>query len=433
MYKSILLLFCLFISVDNYSQTNQYDQINAFSKDIESTIVDIRRSLHQNPELSNREFKTAATIANIMTQMGFKVETGIAKTGVVAVLDTGRPGPTVGLRADIDGLPVKERTKLPFASTVETEFLGEKVGVMHACGHDAHIAMLIGAAHVLNKMKSQLNGKIVFVFQPAEEGAPPGEEGGAALMVKEGLIEKYGIDVMFGQHISAGLDVGKIRYRVGGIMAAVNRMVIKVKGKQTHGSRPWAGVDPITTSAQIIMGLQTIISRQTELTKEAAVISIGKIKGGLRSNIIPEEVEMIGTIRTLDADMQKEIHEKIRKTVTLIAESAGATAEVTIEEGYPITFNDPTLTRSMIGSLYNAIGEENVMVTNASTGAEDFSFFAQEVPGMYYFVGGKPLDVSEFDAAPHHTPDFFIDESGMIVGIKALAALAVDYLNKNPK
>ena len=252
-------------------------------------------------------------------------------------------------------------------------------------------------------------------------------------MVKEGLIEKYGIDVMFGQHINSELDVGKIGYRVGEIMAAVNRMVIKVKGKQMHGSRPWSGVDPITTSAQIIMGLQTIISRQTELTKEAAVISIGKIKGGLRSNIIPEEVEMIGTIRTLDKEMQKDIHQKIIRTVTNIAESAGAVAEVTIEDGYPITYNDPELTRSMIGSLYNAIGEENVMVTNASMDAEGFSFFTQEVPGMYYFVGGKPLNVSEFDAAPHHTPDFFIDESGMIVGIKGLAALTIDYMKKHSK
>ena len=433
MFKSIIILLCVLVSTNMYSQETNYKQVDQFAKEIEKTIIDLRRSFHQNPELSNREFKTAENIADIMLKMGFKVDTGIAKTGVVAVLDTGRPGPTVGLRADIDGLPVTERTPVPFASTVTSEFLGEKVGVMHACGHDTHIAMLIGAAHVLNKMKNQLTGKVVFVFQPAEEGAPPGEEGGAELMVKEGLIDTYGIDVMFGQHISSGLDVGKIRYRVGGIMAAVNRMVIKVKGKQTHGSRPWSGVDPITTSAQIIMGLQTIIRRQTELTKEAAVISIGKIKGGLRSNIIPEEVEMIGTIRTLDKGMQKDIHEKIRRTVINIAESAGAVAEVTIEKGYPITYNNPELTRSMIGSLYNAIGEENVMITAASTGAEDFSFFAQEVPGMFYFVGGKPLDVSEFDAAPHHTPDFFIDESGLIVGVKGFAALTLDYMKKHSK
>jgi len=411
------------------SQSNTSAEIEKHAKEIEETIIALRRSFHETPELSNREFNTAKKIASIMTQMGFQVDTGIAKTGVVAVFDTGRPGPTVGLRADIDGLPVTERTPVVFASKETAEFLGEKVGVMHACGHDTHIAMLIGAAHVLAKMKDQLNGKVVFVFQPAEEGAPPGEEGGAALMVKEGLIEKYGIDVMFGQHINAATDVGKIKYRVGGIMAAVNRMVIKVKGKQTHGSRPWDGVDPITVSAQIIMGLQTVVSRQTNLTKNAAVISIGKIKGGLRSNIIPEEVEMIGTIRTLDVDMQKIIHEKIRTTVTNIAEASGAVAEITIEEGYPVTYNNPSLTRKMIGSLYNAAGEDNVMVTVASTGAEDFAFFAQKIPAMYYFVGGKPLDTELKDVAPHHTPDFFIDESGMITGVKALSQLTIDYMS----
>ncbi len=426
--KYILLLFCL-ISYNISGQSDNTTDIEKYATEIEPTIIQLRRAFHQTPELSNREFDTAKKIADIMTQMGFQVDTGIAITGVVAVLDSGRPGPTVGLRADIDGLPVTERTPVAFASKVKSEFLGEEVGVMHACGHDTHIAMLIGAAHVLSKMKSELNGKVVFVFQPAEEGAPPGEEGGAALMVKEGLIEKYGIDVMFGQHINAGTDIGTIKYRVGGIMAAVNRMVIKVKGKQTHGSRPWSGVDPITVSAQIIMGLQTIVSRQTDLTQNAAVISIGKIKGGLRSNIIPEEVEMIGTIRTLDVDMQKKIHELIRRTVTNIAEASGATAEVTIEEGYPVTFNNPELTRKMIGSLYNAAGEDNVRVTVASTGAEDFSFFAQKVPGLYYFIGGKPLDKKFEDVAPHHTPDFYIDEAGMITGIKALSHLTIDYMS----
>jgi len=429
MKHTLLALLMMLIISPVISQSNTSAEIEKHAKEIEETIIALRRSFHETPELSNREFNTAKKIASIMTQMGFQVDTGIAKTGVVAVFDTGRPGPTVGLRADIDGLPVTERTPVVFASKETAEFLGEKVGVMHACGHDTHIAMLIGAAHVLAKMKDQLNGKVVFVFQPAEEGAPPGEEGGAALMVKEGLIEKYGIDVMFGQHINAATDVGKIKYRVGGIMAAVNRMVIKVKGKQTHGSRPWDGVDPITVSAQIIMGLQTVVSRQTNLTKNAAVISIGKIKGGLRSNIIPEEVEMIGTIRTLDVDMQKIIHEKIRTTVTNIAEASGAVAEITIEEGYPVTYNNPSLTRKMIGSLYNAAGEDNVMVTVASTGAEDFAFFAQKIPALYYFVGGKPLDTELKDVAPHHTPDFFIDESGMITGVKALSQLTIDYMS----
>jgi len=406
-------------------------EVEMKTKEIEKTIIDIRRFFHQYPELSNREVKTAAKIADIMKQLGLKVDTGMAKTGVIAVLDTGKPGPTVGLRADIDGLPVVERAPVSFASKEKTTFLGEEVGIMHACGHDTHIAMLIGTATILNKMKSQLKGKVVFVFQPAEEGAPPGEEGGAELMVKEGLIEKYGIDVMFGQHISANTDVGKITYRLGGIMAAVNRLTIKVKGKQTHGSRPWSGIDPITVSAQIIMGLQTIVSRQTELTKNAAVISIGKIKGGLRSNIIPEEVEMIGTIRTLDKDMQKIIHERIMRTVTNIAEASGAVAEVNIEKGYPVTYNNPELTRAMISSLFDAAGEDNVRITPASTGAEDFSFFAEKVPSMFYFVGGKPLNVAKEDSAPHHTPDFFIDESGLATGIKGLSLLTLDYMAKH--
>ena len=293
--------------------------------------------------------------------------------------------------------------------------------------------MLLGAAKVLTQIKDQLTGKVVFVFQPAEEGAPPGEEGGAELMIKEGMMDKYGIEVMFGQHISAGLDVGKVRYKLGGIMAAVNSMRIVVKGKQTHGSRPWGGVDPITVSAQMIMGLQTIVSRQMELTKEACVISIGKIKGGLRSNIIPEEVEMLGTIRTLDKDMQADIHKRIRRTLTHIAEASGAEVEVEIDKGYPITFNNHALTRDMVPYLNKAAGEENVIITNPITGAEDFSFFAQEVPGMYFFVGGKPLDVSEFDAAPHHTPDFFIDESGLITGVKTMTYLTLGYMEQQSR
>lgn len=429
--KLVLILFCLFSFCRTNAQSFHTEEITANALKIEETIIKLRRSFHEFPELSNREFKTAKKIADVMTQMGFKVDTAIAKTGVVAVLDTGKPGPTIGLRADIDGLPVTERTPIAFASKVTTEFLGEKVGVMHACGHDTHIAMLIGAASVLTNMKDKLKGKVVFVFQPAEEGAPPGEEGGAELMIKEGLLDTYGIDIMFGQHISANTDVGKINYRLGGIMAAVNPMTIKVKGKQTHGSRPWEGIDPITVSAQIILGLQTIVSRQTELTKNAAVISIGKIKGGFRSNIIPEEVEMLGTIRTLDVEMQDIILEKIKTTVTNIAEASGAVAEVTIEKGYPVTFNNPELTREMIGSLFAVAGEENVRITPARTGAEDFAFFAQKVPGLYYFVGGKPLDVDKTDSAPHHTPDFYIDESGLITGVKALAQLTVDYMNKN--
>ena len=401
------------------------EMINAKAAAIEQEVIALRRHYHENPELSNREFETSKHIAAELRKLGLPVDEGMAHTGVIAVLDTGKPGPTIGLRADIDGLPVIERADVPFKSTKKTTFLGNEVGVMHACGHDTHIAMLLGSAKILVDMKDQLIGKIVFVFQPAEEGAPPGEEGGAKMMVKEGLFEKYGIDVFFGQHISSGIPAGNITYKLGGTMAAADRFVIKVKGKQTHGSRPWGGVDPITAAAQIIQGLNNIVSRQTNLTKEAAVISVGKISGGVRNNIIPEEVEMVGTIRTLDVDMQKIIHEKIKHTAINIAESSGATAEVEITIGVPVTFNDLDLTRQMVPTLIKVAGEENVHNVPAVTGAEDFSFFAQKVPSLYFFTGGKAPDL---DAFPHHTPDFYIHEAGMLTGVKAITSLAVDYM-----
>ncbi len=421
------LFFFILLPFLSSAQVDLHTLIDKHADEVEAQVIEWRRHFHQNPELSNREFKTAEYIAKHLKSLNLKVETGVAHTGVIGLLDTGRPGKTIALRADIDALPVRERVDIPFASKVETEFLGKKVGVMHACGHDSHIAILMGAATVLTSLKENLSGKIVFVFQPAEEGAPPGEEGGAELMVKEGVISKYGIDVFFGLHISAGLDVGKVLYKPLGIMAASDRFVIKVKGKQTHGSRPWAGVDPITVSAQIIMGLQTIISRQTELTKEPAVISVGKFTSGVRSNIIPEEAEMIGTIRTLDTSMQRIIHEKIKTTATSIAESAGAIAEVDIQVGYPVTYNDPILTAEVLPIMEKVIGEENIIVTRPITGAEDFSFFAREVPGFFFFLGGKPLDVHALDAAPHHTPDFYLDESGFKQGVRAMCRLAVDY------
>ena len=431
-YFSIVpFLFGLILTVNVSAQNPLVTAADAKAVAIEQQVIEWRRYFHEFPELSNREFNTGKRIAEILNSLGLKVDTGIAKTGVIGVLDTGKPGPTIALRADIDALPVVERADLPFKSKEKSEYLGKEVGVMHACGHDTHIAMLLGAAKILTSMKDQLTGKFVFVFQPAEEGAPPGEEGGAKLMVKEGIIETYGIDVFFGQHIGSGLEAGRINYKIGGMLAASDRFTIKVKGKQTHGSRPWGGVDPIVTSAQIIMGLQTIVSRQTELTKEAAVITVGVINGGVRNNIIPEEVEMIGTIRTLDTEMQEIIHEKIRKTATLIAEAQGATAEVDIQIGYPVTYNDPALTKKMIGSLFDAAGEDNVRVVPAITGAEDFSFFAKKVPSLFWFVGGKTP--GETEAFPHHTPDFFIDESGMITGVKAFCHVAIDYMSLGGK
>jgi amidohydrolase len=334
-------LSCLLLAFSTQAQGDMAQMVSKQAKKINNKVVEWRHHIHQNPELSNREFKTGEYIAAHLKSLGLEVKTGVAKTGVVGILKTGRPGPVVGMRADMDALPVVERVDVPFKSTVKTTYLGNEVGVMHACGHDTHVAMLMGAAEVLTGMKDQLKGTIVFVFQPAEEGAPPGEEGGAKLMVKEGLLKDLGIDVMFGTHINSQTEVGKVTYKPGGAMAAANRYVIKVKGKQTHGSQPWGGIDPITVSAQIIQGLQHIISRQTELTKEAAVISVGRIQGGVRNNIIPEEVEMIGTIRTLNEDMKKDIFEKIERTATNIAEASGAVAEVDIQEGVPSDLQRP--------------------------------------------------------------------------------------------
>ncbi len=427
--KNLVLLFlCFFVFITYSSAQELKNKVDLAADKIESKVIEWRRDLHQNPELSNREFETANKIAAHLRSLDMEVKTNIAFTGVTGVLKGGKPGPVIALRADMDALPVVERVDLPFASKVKSTYLGEEVGVMHACGHDAHVAMLMGAAEVLSNMREELAGTVVFIFQPAEEGAPPGEEGGAELMVKEGVLKNPQVDVIFGLHIISSLEAGKIRYKPGGTMAAADRLVIKVKGKQTHGSRPWQGVDPIIVSAQIMQGLQLIISRQTELTKEAAVISIGKISGGVRNNIIPEEVEMIGTIRTLDKEMQKMIHEKIHLTATKIAESHGAVAEVDIQIGYPVTFNSIPLTQTMIPTLFQTAGEENVQLTPARTGAEDFSFYANEVPGFFFFLGGMPRGQDPFTAAPHHTPDFFIDESGFKLGVRSLCHLTIDYM-----
>ncbi|MBK8563259.1 MAG: amidohydrolase [Saprospiraceae bacterium] len=398
------------------------------AKKLESKVVAWRRDLHQHPELGNREFRTAEIVAKHLKSLGMEVRTGIAHTGVVGILKGGKPGPVVALRADMDGLPVTERVNIPFASKAKDTYNGQEVGVMHACGHDAHVAMLMGAAELLSNMKKDIKGTIMFIFQPAEEGPPAGEEGGAELMLKEGLFNDPKPEVVFGLHISSDLEVGKIRYKAGGTMAATDYLTIKVNGKQTHGSRPWSGVDPIVVSSQIIMGLQTIISRQTDLTQEAAVITIGKFNAGVRQNIIPEEAEMVGTIRTLDTTMQQLIHERIRRTATSIAESAGATAEVTIKRGYPVTYNNPELTKAMLPSLFNAAGEDKVLVMKPITGAEDFSFYAQKVPGLFFFLGGMPKGMDPLDAAPHHTPDFYIDEGGFVLGMKSMCQLALDYM-----
>jgi amidohydrolase len=402
---------------------------NQMADKIEPKVIECRRYYHQYPELSNREVKTAAKIAEQLKALGIEVETGVAKTGVVGILKGGKPGPVVALRADIDGLPVVERANLPYASKEIGEYNGQEVGVMHACGHDTHIAMLLGAAEVLAGMKNDLKGTVKFIFQPAEEGAPVGEEGGAALMVKEGVLDKGPKpEVIFGLHINSQTPVGTLKYKPGGTMAAADRMIIKVKGSQTHGAYPWNGIDPIVVSSQIIQGLQTIVSRQVELTKEAAVVTVGSIHGGVRNNIIPEEVQMDGTIRTLDPQMRELIHERIRRTVTKIAESAGAMAEVEFISQTPITFNDPALTSRMLPTLEYVAGKEQVVLTDAVLGAEDFAFFQERIPGLYLFVGGMAKDKKPSDVAPHHTPDFVIDDSGLTLGVKTLTGLTLDYM-----
>ncbi|WP_373056823.1 amidohydrolase [Zunongwangia sp. H14] len=417
-------LVCFLAGFASYAQTNLSKDIAA----IEDKVIEWRRNIHQHPELSNREFKTAEKIAAHLNRLGLEVETGVGKTGVVGILKGKNEGKTVALRADIDALPVTERNDLPFKSEVTTEFLGSETGVMHACGHDTHTAILMGVAEVLSKHKDEINGTVKFIFQPAEEGPPPGEEGGAALMIKEGVLKNPDVDAIFGLHIDSEVPVGTITYKPEGIMAAVERFVINVQGKQTHGSQPWSGTDPIMISAKIIDGLQTIISREARLTDAAAVITVGKISGGVRFNIIPETVEMIGTVRTLDPENKELILRRMKEMVPALAEAYGAKATIEIQNNTSITYNDPELTEEMLPSLQKVAGSENVQLVKATTGGEDFSFFQEKVPGLYFFLGGKPLNSTE--AAPHHTPDFYIDESGLLLGVKAMSQLAIDYLNQ---
>ena len=415
------MLTCSLIAAQGTSLEDQYAAI-------EEKVITWRRDVHKHPELSNREFKTAEKIASHLKSLGMEVQTGIAHTGVVGILKGETAGKVVALRADIDALPVRERNDLPFKSEVTAEFLGQEVGVMHACGHDTHVAILMGVAEILSKNRDKIKGTIKFIFQPAEEGPPPGEEGGALLMVKEGVLQNPAVDAIFGLHINSQTPVGVIRYKSGGTMAAAQRFVINVKGKQTHGAQPWGGVDPILISAKIIDGLQTIISREVNLTNEAAVITVGKITSGVRFNIIPESAEMIGTIRTLDYDMKDMINRRMEEMVTTIAKAYGGEATIEITENTDITYNDPELVEKMLPSLREVAGEANVQSQKAITGAEDFSYFQREVPGFFFFLGGMTPGSTE--SYPHHTPDFRIDESGLLLGVKALTELSLDYLNQ---
>lgn len=427
MKKLLSLLTLSLITLSLTAQSSDLkEMIDQRADELEEQVIEWRRYFHENPELSNREFNTAKKIAEHLESLGLEVQTEIAHTGVVGILKGGKPGPVVALRADIDALPVIERTDVPFKSTVMGEYQGNEVGVMHACGHDTHIAILMGVAQILTEMKGDLKGTVKFIFQPAEEGAPKGEEGGAELMVKEDVLKNPDVDAIFGLHISDDTPVGEIEYRPKGIMASVNSFDIKVTGKQAHGSAPWGGIDPIVTSAQIINNIQTIVSRSMPLTRQAAVVTVGVINGGVRNNIIPEEVTMQGTIRALDEEMRQLIFKRLETVVQNTAESNGAVAELTINKGYPITYNDPELTTQMLSTLEETAGKENVKLINAITGAEDFSFFQNEIPGLYFFVGGKAPDR---EASGHHTPDFYIDESGLKLGVRAMANLVIDYMN----
>lgn len=421
---SICVLFSITIPIFAVDMSREIDAATA---KVMPKVIEWRRHIHQYPELSNREVKTAKYVEDHLRKLGLEVRTGIAKTGVVGILKGGQPGPVIGLRADMDALPVTERNSLPFASKETAEYGGQKVGVMHACGHDTHVAMLMGAAEVLSGMKDKIKGTVVFIFQPAEEGVPAGEEGGAPLMVKEGVLDNPKIEAIFGIHVNSQTEAGTIKYKPGAVMASSDWFQIKVKGRQTHGAYPWLGNDPIAAAAQIYTGLQMIVSRQSELTKAPVVITIGKINAGVRENIIPEELVMAGTIRTLDSAMQKDVHQKIRTTAQKIAESMGTTAEVSIDTKTLVTFNSPDLVKKMLPSLEKAAGKENVRETEWVTGAEDFSFFHQTIPGFYFQVGGMPKGKNPKDAAPHHTPDFLIDDSRLDVGVKAFANIVFDY------
>lgn len=422
--KYVLLLFFFFGTYNTFCQNDLEQQI----KDIEHKVIAWRRDLHQNPELSNREFKTSKKIAEHLKSLGLEVQTGIAHTGVVGVLKGKTPGKVIALRADIDGLPVTERNNLPFKSEVKTTFLNTETGVMHACGHDTHTAILMGVAEILSKNKDQIKGTVKFIFQPAEEGPPPGEEGGAKLMIKEGVLENPKVDAIFGLHIRSNYEVGTIYYKKGGIMASVERFVINVKGKQTHGGRPWQGVDPILISAKIIDGLQTIISRESKLVDEAAVITVGKITAGTRFNIIPESAELIGTVRTLDPKMRAHIEKRMTEMTSAIAKAYGGEATISFQNNTAITYNDHDLVDKMLPSLQKVAGTQNVRLRKATTGGEDFSYYQELVPGFFFFLGG--MTPGNTQAFPHHTPDFFIDESGLILGVKAFTQLTFDFLNK---
>ncbi len=427
----------IWVSVPPFSQSNAAQPANPLTTDVDRVaqetmplVVAWRRDFHQHPELGNREVRTSRVIAEELKKLGYEVKTGVAKTGVVATLRGGKPGPVVALRADMDALPVTEEVDLPFKSTEKAEWNGQQVGVMHACGHDNHMAMLLGAATVFAKLRNQVPGTIKLIFQPAEEGPPPGEVGGAEQMIKENVLDNPKVDAVFGLHVFPG-PAGSVSYRPGPLMASNDSFTIKIRGKQTHGAVPWGGVDPIVIGAQIVGALQTIISRNVNITEAPAVVTVATFHSGVRSNIVPDEAELGGTIRSFSEDTRKDIRRRMELIARNIAEAAGGTAEVTVTPGYPVTVNDPKLTERMIPTLTRVAGPANVRVAPLTGTAEDFSYFEQQVPGMFFFLGVTPRDQDWTKAAQNHSPLFFADESALPVGVRALTNLALDYLFQN--
>ena len=409
------------------------DRIDAAAAAAEARVIAWRRDLHEHPELGNRETRTAGLVAAHLRALGFdQVRTGVAHTGVVGLLRGALPGPVVALRADMDALPVVEQVDLPFASKARTTWNGDEVGVMHACGHDCHTAILMGVAEVLAGLRDGLRGSVKFIFQPAEEMPPDGEEGGAKLMIEQGALENPVPRAIFGLHVTSRMHTGMLGYRPGPMMASSDRLKINVHGKQTHGAAPWFGVDPIVTAAQVVLGLQTVISRGTNITREPAVVTIGMIRGGVRDNIIPDSVEMRGTIRTFDEGMRDEIHERVTTLAESVARGSRASCQVCIDKKYPVTVNDPALTAAMVPTMLRVAGPEGVELVDKVTGAEDFSFFQRLIPGLFFFVGVTSPETPLASAYSNHSPKFHADERGLLLGLRALAHMTCDYLEAHP-
>jgi len=428
MTKIILVFIACMAVLPSANAALNPDEIDRAAAAVQPQVVEWRRWFHQNPELSNREFNTSARIAEILRGMGLEPQTGIAHTGIVALIEGGQPGPLVAIRTDIDGLPVEEQTGLPYASTARSEYNGQDVGVMHACGHDAHMAMVLGAAKILNDMKADLNGSVMLIFQPAEEGPPVGEDGGASMMLDEGIFEERMPAAVFGMHVGISTPGGQFSVKPGPMMAASDGFKIVVKGKQTHGARPWDGVDPVVVSSQIVVGLQTIASRQVDVTLAPSIISVGRITGGVRYNVIPDDVTMEGTIRTFDPDMREYIHTAIERTASLIAESAGAEVEVEIYQGPPAVNNNAELTSLVMPALERASGKP-VLAIQPQTVAEDFSEYGAVTPAVFVFLGNWPEEMDPSTQPTNHSPYFHMHEPYMERGVKAYGHMVMDFLN----